>query len=112
MPRKILGIVDSDSFVKWGASLLATFPLAVAATNTLTLEPYFTLFALAGACLLFIREAPRDLRIVLAGICFALAIDIKLWALIPVVIAVGAVLGGAIILAGVIYFAVCGRLTQ
>ncbi|QDZ14942.1 DUF6716 putative glycosyltransferase [Humibacter ginsenosidimutans] len=26
MPRSIIGIVDSDSFVKWGASLLATMP--------------------------------------------------------------------------------------
>ncbi|MHA7985546.1 DUF6716 putative glycosyltransferase [Rathayibacter sp. CAU 1779] len=26
MPRRILGIVDSDSFVKWGASLLSTLP--------------------------------------------------------------------------------------
>ncbi len=67
-----------------GAGLAALFPLAVAAVNTLTLEPYFVLFALLGiACVLGPTQPSRRAAIG-AGVLFAVAVDIKAWAIVPV----------------------------
>jgi hypothetical protein len=53
VPRRILGIVDSDSFVKWGASLLGDLPLdwdaeLVAISTTATASPAQLAGALSG----------------------------------------------------------------
>lgn len=74
-----------------GAGLtLATFPYAVGATHTLTLEPWLALFATAGAVVLFDGNgnvASRR-RQVVAGVLMGVAVLIKLWGAMVVVTAV------------------------
>jgi alpha-1,2-mannosyltransferase len=69
------------------ATGLAAFPLAVAASSTVTLEPYFVLFSLLGARALFSDRHPTTTRAWMGGAALAVAVDIKLWAIIPAVVA-------------------------
>lgn len=67
---------------------LASFPLAVTADHSLTLEPYLVCFSLIGAVLLFSKaDLPGTRRIVVAGLAFGFAGSIKLWAILPIVAA-------------------------
>ncbi|HEY1831505.1 MAG TPA: tetratricopeptide repeat protein [Acidimicrobiales bacterium] len=62
----------------------ATFPLAVAADHSLTLEPYLTCFVLVAAILIFGRIAPPSFRgVMVAGISLGFAGTVKLWAVLP-----------------------------
>jgi alpha-1,2-mannosyltransferase len=70
-----------------GTALLASFPVAVAADNTLLLEPYVAFFCLLGTYLAFRRGGlgrPREL--LYAGIAFGFAGAVKIWAIFPVVV--------------------------
>jgi hypothetical protein len=67
---------------------LALFPLAVAADQSLLLEPYLVCFCLLGVLALFSRgdlAGPR--RVLLAGIALGFATSIKLWGVLPAVAA-------------------------
>ncbi|WP_411720485.1 DUF6716 putative glycosyltransferase [Mycetocola sp.] len=62
MGRKVVGIVDSDSFAKWGASLLDTLPLGwelslLVVSSALTASPRQVVDAIAGT-----RFTPGDVR--------------------------------------------------
>ena len=68
---------------------LACFPLAVAADQTVYLEPYLVLFCLLGVVLMFqdgTIAPPR--RLFFAGLCFGFAAACKVWAIIPIAVAV------------------------
>jgi hypothetical protein len=67
---------------------LAVFPLAVAADHTLLLEPYLVLFCLLGALAMFAGDnlASRR-RLVLAGLAFGFAGAVKIWAILPLAVA-------------------------
>ena len=69
-----------------GALLFAIFPLAVTATNSLTLEPYFVFFSLIGSTLLFGNDRYRRSRVIASGVAVGIAVDIKLWALVPAIV--------------------------
>ena len=63
---------------------LALFPLAVAADQSLLLEPYLVCLSLLGVIALFTRDglaSPR--RVLLAGLVLGFAGTIKLWAVLP-----------------------------
>jgi hypothetical protein len=67
---------------------LACFPLAVAADHTLLLEPYIVLFCLLGITAMMSHGAlasPR--RLLVAGLLFGFAGDIKVWAIFPAIAA-------------------------
>ena len=68
--------------------LLAVFPMAVTADKTLLLEPYLNLLCLVGASLLFGRDEPSTKRLVAAGAAFGFAGAIKLWAVLPALVAI------------------------
>ena len=70
-------------------SALALFPMAVTANKTLMLEPYLVFFCLLGACVIFAGDdlAGRR-RLLLGGLVLGFACTLKLWALMPAVIAV------------------------
>ncbi len=72
-----------------GGLLLAAFPLAVAATHTVLLDPYLLLFTLLGTFLLF--DACGDVadarHVSVAGALFGVAALVKLWALLPLIAA-------------------------
>lgn len=70
-----------------GAVVLAIFPLGVAATNTLTLEPYFVLCCLVGASIALSDLAHRPAWLAVAGAWFALGVDVKVWAVVPFAVA-------------------------
>lgn len=63
MPRRILGIVDSDSFVKWGASLLTTLPddwqTELVAVNTASTASDAQLVSALGSGSATIERLPR-----------------------------------------------------
>lgn len=64
--------------------LLALFPLSVAATNTVLLEPYFLFFVLLGFVLLYAKDFPlTGQRVLGAGLLVGFAGSIKVWALLP-----------------------------
>lgn len=67
---------------------LAFFPASVFATTTVMLEPYAVLFCLLACSFMFAGDeiAGRE-RLVAAGIAFGLAGTIKVWALLPAVVA-------------------------
>ncbi|MDQ1747309.1 MAG: hypothetical protein QOD07_1572 [Frankiaceae bacterium] len=76
-----------------GAAGYATFPGAVAAEHTLLLEPVVNLFALLGALSLFGSEPPLTRRrAIVAGVLFAAAISVKVFAAVYLVVAVVALL--------------------
>jgi hypothetical protein len=67
---------------------LACFPLAVAADQSLLLEPYLVCFCLIGIIAMFSRgELASSNRLVLAGIAFGFAGAVKIWAIIPILVA-------------------------
>ena len=67
---------------------LALYPFAVAADKTLMLEPYLVLFCLIGACVLFNGDELSDgRRLLVAGLVLGFACTLKLWALMPVAVA-------------------------
>jgi hypothetical protein len=69
---------------------LACFPLAVAADHSLMLEPFLVCFCLLGVLAMF--DAGRlagSRRLLLAGALFGFAGAIKLWAIFPVLAALG-----------------------
>jgi hypothetical protein len=67
---------------------LALFPLAVAADQSLLLEPYLVFFCLLGVIALFSAgDLANPHRIFLAGIAFGFATCTKLWAVLVVVAA-------------------------
>ena len=67
---------------------LALFPLAVAADQTLLLEPYLVCFCLLAVVGLFRGgELAGPRRVLLAGIALGFAGSIKLWAVLPAVAA-------------------------
>ena len=70
-------------------SALALFPMAVTANKTLMLEPYLVCFCLLGACVLFAGDdlAGRR-RLIIGGLLLGFACTLKLWALMPVAVAI------------------------
>lgn len=63
---------------------LALFPMAIAADQSLLLEPYLVLFSFLGILALFRNgELASPRRIVLAGLAIGFAGSIKLWAVLP-----------------------------
>jgi hypothetical protein len=67
---------------------LACFPLAVAADQSLLLEPYLVCFCLIGMIAMFSRgELASSNRLILAGIAFGFAGAVKIWAIIPILVA-------------------------
>ena len=69
--------------------LYAVYPDAIVAAHTFLLEPWLNMFCLAGAVLLFdgdgiARTAPR---LAWAGAAFGFAVAVKIWALVPLCIA-------------------------
>jgi hypothetical protein len=68
---------------------LACFPLAVAADQTLLLEPYLVCFCLLGTIAVFSGGAIGGRRrVFLGGIAFGFAGAVKIWAILPIVVAV------------------------
>jgi Dolichyl-phosphate-mannose-protein mannosyltransferase len=67
---------------------LALYPIAVAADKTLMLEPYLVLFCLIGVTVLFKgEELSSGRRLIGAGVILGFACTLKLWALMPVAVA-------------------------
>ncbi len=67
---------------------LACFPLAVAADHSLLLEPYLVCFCLVGAIAMFSgSKLASSHRLVLAGIAFGFAGAVKIWAIVPILVA-------------------------
>lgn len=74
--------------------LMAAYPLAVAATHSVMLEPYLVFFCLIGGVLLFDGDdiaPPR--RLFWAGAAFGFAGAVKVWAILVVVAALAAAAG-------------------
>ncbi len=74
---------------------LACFPLAVAADQTVYLEPYLVFFCLLGVVLLFQngRIAPSR-RLFLAGLSLGFAAACKVWGIMPIAVALAFCLPG------------------
>ncbi len=71
-----------------GGLALATFPLAVAASQSLMLEPFAILLVLLGVSAIFAGErAPSRTRLVVGGLAFGVAGTVEIWAIIPMVLA-------------------------
>ena len=67
---------------------LALFPLAVAADQSLLLEPYLVCFCLLGVIALFRHgELGSSRSVLLAGLALGLAASVKLWAVLPAIAA-------------------------
>ena len=67
---------------------LACFPLAVAADQSLLLEPYLVCFCLLGTIAMFSGgELAPSHRLVLAGVAFGFAGTTKIWAIFPILVA-------------------------
>jgi hypothetical protein len=67
---------------------LATFPFAVTAGHTFSLEPFAALLCLSGILLIFAGEtAPTRGRLVGGGLVFGLAGSMQLWAIVPAALA-------------------------
>jgi hypothetical protein len=71
-----------------GAGLLAVYPGSIFAAHTVLLEPWLTLFCLAGAIIVFEgdRLAVSTTRLVWGGVVFGAAGAIEAWAIVPVVV--------------------------
>ena len=71
----------------------AVYPAALNASQSLFLEPWLNLFCLLGAVLLFDgdqlagRRVPGDRRPFWAGVCFGFAAAVKIWAVVPALVA-------------------------
>lgn len=78
-------------FTTFAAGLfLGCFPVAVAADNTLLLEPYLALLCLVGLVLAFEGDRLASLRrLMLAGAAFGLAGSVKIWAIFPTLVMCG-----------------------
>jgi hypothetical protein len=64
--------------------VLAVIPFAVAADNTVLLEPYFVAFVLLAMLVVFTGDLERESQAAfVAGVLFGIAVSIKLWAAIP-----------------------------
>jgi hypothetical protein len=70
-------------------TLTALFPLAVANSSTLTLEPYLVFFVLAGLAALVRAISNRNPNrwLIASGVLFGVAGLIKIWAVFPFVVA-------------------------
>ena len=70
-------------------TLLALFPLAVANSSTLTLEPYLVLFVLAAIVALAraISSVKSNRWLLASGVFFGVAGLVKIWAIFPFVVA-------------------------
>ena len=67
---------------------LACFPLAVAADQSLLLEPYLVCFCLIGTVAMFSGgRLASSHRLVLAGVAFGFAATTKIWAIFPILVA-------------------------
>ena len=67
---------------------LACFPLAVAADQSLLLEPYLVCFCLIGTIAMFSGgELASSHRLALAGVAFGFAGAVKIWAIFPILVA-------------------------
>ena len=67
---------------------LACFPLAVAADQSLLLEPYLVCFCLIGVIAMFsCGQLASSHRLALAGVAFGFAGAIKIWAIFPILVA-------------------------
>ena len=67
---------------------LACFPLAVAADQSLLLEPYLVCFCLIGMIAMFSGgKLASSHRLALAGVAFGFAGAIKIWAIFPILVA-------------------------
>jgi alpha-1,2-mannosyltransferase len=73
----------------------AVYPAALAASQTMLLEPWLNVFCLLGAVLLFRSDqlaGPRGLA--WSGACFGFATAVKIWAFAPALLAGGTVWAG------------------
>jgi alpha-1,2-mannosyltransferase len=74
--------------VTLACGLMAVYPSGINAAHTVLLEPWLVLFCLLGAVAAFegdeLTRRPR--RLLWAGVAFGLAISIKLWAVLPVLV--------------------------
>jgi alpha-1,2-mannosyltransferase len=72
------------------SGLYAVDPDAIAAAHTLLLEPWLTMFCLAGALMIFDgdRMTADTRRLVLGGASFGFGAAVKIWALVPLGVAV------------------------
>ena len=67
---------------------LACFPLAVAADQSLLLEPYLVCFCLIGTIAMFSGgKLASSHRLALAGVAFGFAGAVKIWAIFPILVA-------------------------
>ncbi len=65
---------------------LALWPLSVAVQRTVELEPFLVLFCLLGTLLLFDGgELASWRRVLLGGLAFGFAVEIKVWAVLPII---------------------------
>src|ERR1700733_10746914 len=79
------------------SGVYAVYPAALNASQSLFLEPWLNLFCLLGAVLLFDgdhlaghRDASgehRSRRVFWAGVCFGFAAAVKIWAVLPALVA-------------------------
>ena len=68
--------------------ILAVYPDGIFAAHTLLLEPWLNLFCLLGALAMFDGDRlASDRSVLLGGVFFGFAATIKLWALVPAMIA-------------------------
>ncbi len=74
--------------VSLACGIVAIFPGSVVAAHTVLLEPWLTLFSLAGALVLVDRDrfAASGRRLLWAGVAFGFAGAVEVWAVLPVVV--------------------------
>ncbi len=82
--------------------ILAFYPNSVAASHTVLVEPWLTLFCLIGAVILFDRDRLTGScrRLLWAGVAFGFAGAVELWAIMPVLAAFAVCLAAAAPAAG------------
>jgi len=81
-----------------GGLVLAGFPITIAATHTVLLEPYVVLFVLTSVALCFTNGAPsRDARLLVAGAAAGFACAIKIDAAIVLVVLIAVVAARSIV---------------
>jgi hypothetical protein len=74
--------------------IVAGFPIAITATDSINLEPDLILFVLIGACLAFGRDGlASGSRLVWAGVVLAFTVELKIWGIAAAAALVIACLG-------------------